>query len=79
MITIKINTHALAKAGFMQIRNLLEGRLPGGPAAALDLAEALHNLPEPGNAFLENLTLRNLEQVIAKYPQLRGSLVQFTQ
>ncbi len=79
MTTPKIDTLALANVGFMQIRNLLEGRLQGGPAAALDLAEALHNLPEPGNAFLENLTLRNLEQVIAKHPQLRDSLVQFTQ
>lgn len=75
----KIDTIALAKVGFMQIRNLLEGRLPGGSAAAFDLAEALHNLPEPGNAFLHNLTLRNLEQVIVKYPQLRSSLVPFMQ
>ncbi len=42
------NTHALAKAGFITIRNLLEGRVEGGSAAALALAEALHNLPEPG-------------------------------
>ena len=37
-------------------------------------AEALHNLPEPGNAFLEELTLRNLTQLVAKHPQLRQPL-----
>lgn len=74
MLTTPLDTHVLAKTGFTLIRGLLEGRLLGGPAAALDLAEALHNLPEPGNAFLEELTLRNLTQLVAKHPQLRQPL-----
>lgn len=73
-INTPLDTHVLAKTGFTLIRSLLEGRLPGGQAAALDLAEALHNLPEPGNAFLEELTLRNLTQLVAKHPQFRQPL-----
>ena len=70
-----IDTHALAKIGFTLIRDLLAGRVQGGPAAALDLAEALHNLPEPGNTFLEELTLRNLDVFVAKYPEFRSPLL----
>ncbi|WP_252964049.1 hypothetical protein, partial [Shigella sonnei] len=64
------NTHALAKAGFITIRNLLEGRVEGGSAAALALAEALHNLPEPGNTFLQKLTLDRLQEFTESYPHL---------
>lgn len=74
-MTQPINTHALAKAGFTTIRNLLEGRVEGGSAAALALAEALHNLPEPGNTFLQNtflqkLTLDRLQEFTESYPHL---------
>jgi hypothetical protein len=52
------------------IRNLLEGRVEGGSAAALALAEALHNLPEPGNTFLQKLTLDRLQEFTESYPHL---------
>ena len=65
-----MDTHALAKEGFITIRNLLEGRIEGGVAAALALAEALHNLPEAGNTFLENLTRESLQGVAENYPHL---------
>jgi len=69
-MTQPINTHALAKAGFITIRNLLEGRVEGGSAAARALAEALHNLPEPGNTFLQKLTLDRLQEFTESYPHL---------
>lgn len=69
-----MDSHDLAKTGFTLIRGLLEGRIQGGSVAALDLAEALHNLPDPGNTFLVELTLRNLTKVAARHPQLRASL-----
>ena len=82
-MTTSLDTHLLAKIGFTLIRGLLAGRVPGGVAAALDIAEALHTLPKPGSTgspFFEELTLRNLTQVVAKYPQFRlpfAAAVQF--
>ena len=69
-----MDTHALAKTGFTLIRSLLEGRIPGGPVPALALADALHNLPEPGNTHLEEITLQDLNEFVTKYPEFRSSL-----
>lgn len=75
----KINTHELAKTGFLMIRKLLQGRLSGGPTAALQLAEAFHSLPESESEFLEELVSQKLNQLIAKYPEFRDHLERFTQ
>lgn len=70
----RFDTLALAKVGFTIIRGLLDGRIPGGLAPATDLADALHNLPEPGNKFLEELTLLDLNDFVIKYPEFRSFL-----
>ncbi|WP_321266875.1 hypothetical protein [Alcaligenes faecalis] len=70
----RFDTHALAKVGFTIIRGLLDGRIPGGSAPAVDLADALHNLPEPGNRFLEELTLLDLNEFVTNYPEFRSFL-----
>ncbi len=62
-----MNTQALAKEGFTLIRNLLEGRVPGGHALALKVSEALHNLPEPGNDFLVNMICENVTALADEY------------
>ena len=62
----------LAKAGFLLIRNLLEGRVAGGSAVALEVAEALHNLPEPGNRFLECHTLKAVGDFVTRHPEFRS-------
>ena len=72
--TIDLNTHALAKIGFTLIRGLLEGRIPGGTAPAIDLADALHNFPEHGNKLHEELTLQDLSNFVIKYPEFRSFL-----
>lgn len=43
-------------------------------AAALELAEALHNLPEPGNDFLQELTLKSVREFTTKHPHLKAYL-----
>jgi len=64
-----INTTALAKEGFTLIRNLLQQRYrrhindADTKALALDIAEALHNLPEPGNTFQEALTIDRVAEL----------------
>jgi len=65
-----MDTRNLSKIGFTIIRNLLEGRCDGGAEAAKELADVLHNLPEPGNWFLSNLTKDLLAAYIGKYPHL---------
>lgn len=72
-----LNTHELARIGFLLIRNLLQGRMPGGTEAATDLADALHNFPEPGNDIRLKLTLARLTEVIEKHPQLQSQLAAF--
>jgi len=65
-----MDTFKLAIAGFVTIRNLLQGRVEGGSGAALELAEALHNLPEPQNVITRDLTLEGLDKFIQKHPHL---------
>jgi len=65
-----MDTHELAKTGFTTIRNLLQGRVEGGDKAALALAEALHNLPDPGNTFQEKITQEKIRKFIESYPHL---------
>lgn len=65
-----MNLTGLSRAGFTLIRNLLDGRVAGGPEAARDLAEALHNLPEVGNEFLVELTIDNITRFMETYPEL---------
>ncbi|CAK7035882.1 MAG: hypothetical protein BACC_04488 [Bacteroides sp.] len=72
--TRRLDTHVLARIGFTLIRSLIQGRRPGGLAAALDLADALHNLPEPGNEFLVELTLKSLDEFVSNYPEFKSSL-----
>lgn len=77
MISSALNTHELARIGFLLVRNLLQGRIHGGTEAALDLADALHNFPENGNEVRLRLTLARLEEVIEKHPQLQSWLAPF--
>lgn len=72
--SIDIDTNELSRAGFTLIRNLLQGREKGGESAALELADALHNLPSPGNEFLDNLTRERLREFIAKHPHLAPTI-----
>lgn len=72
-----MDTHNLAVVGFTTIRNLLSGRIKGGTQAALDLAEALHNLPDPDNDFTRQLTIRRLQAVIRKHPTLTPTFEKF--
>ncbi len=65
-----MDVFGLSKSGFTLIRNLLQGRIAGGAQAAEELAESLHNLPEPGNEFLHNLTIDHLKNFVRKYPDL---------
>lgn len=69
-----IDTHSLAKTGFTLIRGLLNGSIKGGAAVALELAEALHNLPEPGNDFLQEWTLKSVRKFTTKHPHLKAYL-----
>lgn len=64
-----MDTFSLAKWGFTTIRNLLEGRIPGGSEAAKVLAEALHNLPEPDNEFCVDMTIERLARFKEKFPE----------
>ena len=66
----------LSKTGFTLIRNLLQGRAPGGAEAAEKLSEALHNLPEPGNDFLQKMTTEKLEKFMVEYPDLAAGIRQ---
>jgi len=72
-----MDTFNLSKWGFTVIRNLLEGRVQGGEYAAKELAEALHNLPEPDNNFCENMTRERLMKFMAKYPALSKEMPEF--
>jgi len=74
-----MDTHGLAKAGFLIIRNILEGRCSGGIEAAFELAEALHNLPEPGNKVTTKLTVDLLSAFVGKYPQHHEHLALYVQ
>lgn len=61
----------LSTEGFTLIRNLLEGRVAGGANCALQLAEALHNLPlEPNNDFRTKLVCERLQSFINDHPWL---------
>lgn len=70
VIKMENNSIELARTGFVLIRGLLDGRIKGGQKAALDLAEALHNLPDTGNTFAYELTAQKLREFVAKYPNL---------
>ncbi|UWZ79375.1 hypothetical protein L9S41_17085 [Geoalkalibacter halelectricus] len=72
------NITELARTGFVLIRGLLDGRIKGGQKAALDLAEALHNLPDTGNSFAYELTAQQLREFATKYPHLGDLLTGLT-
>ena len=71
-----MDTLGLSKTGFTIIRNILQGRNEGGAKAAEQLAEALHNLPEPGNDYLTRMTIDNLQAFVTDYPQYADILGQ---
>ncbi|MFX4226492.1 MAG: hypothetical protein ACFHHU_00955 [Porticoccaceae bacterium] len=67
----------VAQEGFTVIRNLLEGRVKGGSAAAAALAEALHNLPiEQENSFTHQLTSERLTAFFKIHPGLQRHMPQ---
>ena len=74
----QVNVHKLTKTGFLMVRKLLQGSLPGGPTAAIQLAEVFHSLPESGDNFYEVLTIEKLNKLITKYPEFRYYLGRFT-
>jgi hypothetical protein len=71
-----MDTLGLSKTGFTIIRNLLQGRIEGGTKAAEQLAEGLHNLPEPGNDFLAQMTTERLNAFVNDYPQFADTIGQ---
>jgi hypothetical protein len=68
-MTVAIDTVGLSKEGFTLIRNLLGGRhhLEDETKIAFKIAEALHNLPEAGNNFLEEMTISNVEKLASEH------------
>ncbi|MFA7429900.1 MAG: hypothetical protein WCZ23_07065 [Rhodospirillaceae bacterium] len=79
----------LAREGFTIIRNLLRDatarrsgwqsllfRFSGhsGILEALELAEALHNLPRGSEPFQEEMTYARLHQYVGRYPSHAGLL-----
>lgn len=65
-----INTTELSRIGFTVIRNILSSE--GNTKMALDLAETLHNMPNEGNQFLEEMMVKRLNEFIMKYPDLKN-------
>ncbi len=55
----------LARDGFIAIRAALKR---GKPDIALDIAEALHNMPDEGNYFQKELTMAALRELLERYP-----------
>ncbi len=66
------NKERLAAEGFLAIRNLLSQREEGGVAAALIIAEALHNMPVGHDPFLEEMTCENIMAIAKQYPNIRS-------
>ncbi|MBE0362243.1 hypothetical protein PULV_a4060 [Pseudoalteromonas ulvae UL12] len=65
-----MNTNALSKEGFTLIRNALEVRNSGGQQLAIDIAEALHNLPDDNsNTFLIDMTEERVKELASKYSE----------
>lgn len=88
-MTTQIDTNGLARDGFVIIRNLLEGRTLDrrgsllariigidrvGVDQALELAEALHNLPDPDNDFTQAMTIERVRAYVDRYPEHRSLL-----
>jgi hypothetical protein len=65
-----MDTLRLSKTGFTLIRDLLQGRIEGGVKAAEQLADALHNLPDPGDDFLNRMTIERLQAFAHNHPQI---------
>ncbi|SDR49006.1 hypothetical protein [Pseudovibrio sp. Tun.PSC04-5.I4] len=64
-----LNAEGLAQEGFVLIRALLDKRIEGGESLALQVAEALHNIPVRENEFTEQMTVERVLELQVKHPE----------
>lgn len=67
-------TIEIARSGFVMVRYLINR---GQAELAKELADALHNLPRPGDTFNSTLTLKRLSAVLEKDKFLKREFSQF--
>lgn len=68
----EINVIRLARYGLIAIRNLLRSGTPEHIAAALELAEILHNLPTPDDTQAVRTVPKRLKAFAEQHPEFDG-------